>query len=127
MIARYHDDRKEPVIPTRDDMDRAMKGRVGIVLDDPVDHILRVAVQRRGPPLRLDAPALGLGEPEENEAAAVVREGERRLRENSLGIIVVPEVEPVLDLEIKALPWVCLLYTSPSPRDRTRSRMPSSA
>ena len=25
------------------------------------------------------------------------------------------------------LPSVCLLYTSPSPRDRTRSRMPSSA
>ena len=24
-------------------------------------------------------------------------------------------------------PSVCLLYTSPSPRDRTRSRMPSSA
>ena len=27
----------------------------------------------------------------------------------------------------KALLWSCLLYTSPSPRDRTRSRMPSSA
>eukprot|EP00657_Telonema_sp_P-1_P011943 TRINITY_DN7814_c0_g1_i1.p1 TRINITY_DN7814_c0_g1~~TRINITY_DN7814_c0_g1_i1.p1 ORF type:complete len:107 (-),score=43.40 TRINITY_DN7814_c0_g1_i1:31-351(-) len=30
----------------------------------------------------------------------------------------------------EALPskfWTCLLYTSPSPRDRTRSRMPSSA
>ena len=26
-----------------------------------------------------------------------------------------------------ALSWFCLLYTSPSPRDRTRSRMPSSA
>ena len=26
-----------------------------------------------------------------------------------------------------ALHWACLLYTSPSPRDRTRSRMPSSA
>src|SRR5665811_2514247 len=26
-----------------------------------------------------------------------------------------------------ALPSPCLLYTSPSPRDRTRSRMPSSA
>ena len=26
-----------------------------------------------------------------------------------------------------ALVGVCLLYTSPSPRDRTRSRMPSSA
>ena len=25
------------------------------------------------------------------------------------------------------LPFICLLYTSPSPRDRTRSRMPSSA
>ena len=25
------------------------------------------------------------------------------------------------------LPAICLLYTSPSPRDRTRSRMPSSA
>ena len=24
-------------------------------------------------------------------------------------------------------PQICLLYTSPSPRDRTRSRMPSSA
>ena len=27
----------------------------------------------------------------------------------------------------KTLPYCCLLYTSPSPRDRTRSRMPSSA
>ena len=26
-----------------------------------------------------------------------------------------------------AIPGACLLYTSPSPRDRTRSRMPSSA
>ena len=25
------------------------------------------------------------------------------------------------------LPWTCLLYTSPSPRDRSVSRMPSSA
>ena len=27
----------------------------------------------------------------------------------------------------KALSWICLLYTSPSPRDRQKSRMPSSA
>ena len=27
----------------------------------------------------------------------------------------------------KARKYLCLLYTSPSPRDRTRSRMPSSA
>ena len=28
---------------------------------------------------------------------------------------------------LNAADWICLLYTSPSPRDRTRSRMPSSA
>ena len=28
---------------------------------------------------------------------------------------------------VAALRYICLLYTSPSPRDRTRSRMPSSA
>ena len=27
----------------------------------------------------------------------------------------------------KSQQYICLLYTSPSPRDRTRSRMPSSA
>ena len=48
------------------------------------------------------------------------------------------EVDPTLDLvsEINKLKkeknavilaHYCLLYTSPSPRDRTRSRMPSSA
>ena len=29
--------------------------------------------------------------------------------------------------DISAAPWTCLLYTSPSPRDATLSRMPSSA
>ena len=29
--------------------------------------------------------------------------------------------------ELNGIDYVCLLYTSPSPRDRTRSRMPSSA
>ena len=39
----------------------------------------------------------------------------------------------ILNISQEALEWVaqrgydCLLYTSPSPRDRTRSRMPSSA
>jgi len=31
------------------------------------------------------------------------------------------------DMRWLGLDWDCLLYTSPSPRDRTRSRMPSSA
>ena len=33
----------------------------------------------------------------------------------------------VFDTPKDKLIWDCLLYTSPSPRDRTRSRMPSSA
>ena len=41
----------------------------------------------------------------------------RRLREAS----VYCEIHPFQKAE------ACLLYTSPSPRDRTRSRMPSSA
>ena len=31
------------------------------------------------------------------------------------------------DITNKYLGWGCLLYTSPSPRDRQKSRMPSSA
>ena len=31
------------------------------------------------------------------------------------------------DRAVERLAGICLLYTSPSPRDRTRSRMPSSA
>ena len=37
------------------------------------------------------------------------------------------DVERLLDIIEPHLPQHCLLYTSPSPRDRTRSRMPSSA
>ena len=38
-------------------------------------------------------------------------------------------VSPEMDRELKCCAgiYACLLYTSPSPRDRTRSRMPSSA
>src|SRR5674476_1435226 len=32
-----------------------------------------------------------------------------------------------VDLDFHAMPGICLLYTSPSPRDRQKSRMPSSA
>ena len=36
-------------------------------------------------------------------------------------------VQALTDAMSKQDPNTCLLYTSPSPRDRTRSRMPSSA
>ena len=42
-----------------------------------------------------------------------------------LGLLVV--VEPLVGLLESLLDRLCLLYTSPSPRDRQKSRMPSSA
>eukprot|EP00656_Telonema_subtile_P017600 TRINITY_DN19461_c0_g1_i1.p1 TRINITY_DN19461_c0_g1~~TRINITY_DN19461_c0_g1_i1.p1 ORF type:complete len:108 (-),score=20.92 TRINITY_DN19461_c0_g1_i1:36-359(-) len=45
-------------------------------------------------------------------------------------LILKPLKHPSVDittLGIPLQPQTCLLYTSPSPRDRTRSRMPSSA
>ena len=44
------------------------------------------------------------------------------LREMGVFALQVPEADGGLGLGM-----TCLLYTSPSPRDRTRSRMPSSA
>ena len=41
-----------------------------------------------------------------------------------LGVRVLRQVENIIREEMNR---ACLLYTSPSPRDRTRSRMPSSA
>ena len=38
-----------------------------------------------------------------------------------------PYFDDFLETYIVDTPEACLLYTSPSPRDRTRSRMPSSA
>ena len=39
---------------------------------------------------------------------------------------IMPLLEPMFDIQLEYC-LSCLLYTSPSPRDRTRSRMPSSA
>ena len=56
-------------------------------------------------------------------------EGIERLHNASLDILERVGVEFLDDeaLDIWQRAGACLLYTSPSPRDRTRSRMPSSA
>ena len=46
------------------------------------------------------------------------------LTRGELGTNGTPELR---DKEANSASKICLLYTSPSPRDRTRSRMPSSA
>ena len=67
---------------------------------------------------------------------SVVRAAELCLQAGAHGITVHPrpderhirahDVHDIAGL-LKDWPQACLLYTSPSPRDRTRSRMPSSA
>ena len=71
----------------------------------------------------------------ESDAQIIVREGKvvfGDVDETSLGFIYDTNVDlfRVLNHRQKSftrLTGDCLLYTSPSPRDRTRSRMPSSA
>ena len=74
-------------------------------------------------------------------ASAPVHQGRRWLRRLMVGIVLVYVgfliLAPITGLilgafangvgEVLAVFKDCLLYTSPSPRDRTRSRMPSSA
>ena len=62
-----------------------------------------------------------------------------RVRDTLVPLLLLPALAPVLLGATRASEaaldggvgdgwsWCCLLYTSPSPRDRTRSRMPSSA
>ena len=59
------------------------------------------------------------------DAERLVENGKAELIEESEPAQAVSEAEA----EVEAMPeaGICLLYTSPSPRDRTRSRMPSSA
>ena len=45
----------------------------------------------------------------------------------SLGHSMLPRTLPVDVMMTFSKPTICLLYTSPSPRDRQKSRMPSSA
>ena len=54
--------------------------------------------------------------------ALAVEVSDRRTVQGWMRLLRVVERIPRDDLY-----WDCLLYTSPSPRDRTRSRMPSSA
>ena len=60
--------------------------------------------------------------------ALTVQPKDRVTKEDLQEITVIThqELEVVIRLEVLQLE-ICLLYTSPSPRDRTRSRMPSSA
>ena len=53
--------------------------------------------------------------------------GMEELGEQETAIEIEIEDPEEVNIKIGDMEITCLLYTSPSPRDRTRSRMPSSA
>ena len=65
-----------------------------------------------------------LGERIKRDLALLIQ---RELKDPRIGMVTVNFVQLSRDLSYADVNVTCLLYTSPSPRDRTRSRMPSSA
>ena len=51
----------------------------------------------------------------------------RHLQENQDNLVPVSDISASYGIPKEILAKTCLLYTSPSPRDRQKSRMPSSA
>jgi len=62
MIARNRDNRKVLTVLSRDDVHSTMKRRIGVTLDDSVDHILAVVVQCHGPAFRHHTSPFGFGQ-----------------------------------------------------------------
>ena len=90
-----------------------------------------MAAKRQSLGTGLDA-LLGLAEEgsAETAEAADLKEVDGSLKQLPLEFLQRGKYQPRRDLDadaLKELASSCLLYTSPSPRDRTRSRMPSSA
>ena len=88
--------------------------------DNPLAAEMKI--QQASQQLQMIAIATGItGEVEVNPLQAVVDSLEAQIDDLRNTPPTVVEVEKIVEK------IVCLLYTSPSPRDRTRSRMPSSA
>ena len=71
--------------------------------------------------------AYTIGSPDKPADIAVLGNGGKPRVLTDLNADVLPYLDMARIEEIKVESSHCLLYTSPSPRDRTRSRMPSSA
>ena len=61
------------------------------------------------------------------EKGILITLGPTKCNRYVFGIFKSGDIEYIRSLIKEDVYWSCLLYTSPSPRDRTRSRMPSSA
>ena len=61
------------------------------------------------------------------KGAAEIPASVKKEKWSRIGVNTTEDFEPLYIVPKEKKKVVCLLYTSPSPRDRTRSRMPSSA
>ena len=90
--------------------------------------ILKIRLKGADQKLKKAATEAGVTHTKLEKAAALVSAKERQLRTVSRKVLLHLARSKAADAEQQALEArACLLYTSPSPRDRTRSRMPSSA
>src|SRR5664280_3323549 len=92
-------------------------------------HVGRFAVQKKRPHRRLRVAAVVEKRIKVTEKRFLVEDiagAPPSLLESRLDLLARAHEHQVHHIRIHQL-YRCLLYTSPSPRDRTRSRMPSSA
>ena len=88
------------------------------------DHVFEMLRFETGEFSFIAEPTTGTDSPQDLEV--VLEEAKTRLADWRQIEAVVPSLNHIVTPSAD-LPQDCLLYTSPSPRDRTRSRMPSSA
>eukprot|EP00656_Telonema_subtile_P005820 TRINITY_DN12660_c0_g1_i1.p1 TRINITY_DN12660_c0_g1~~TRINITY_DN12660_c0_g1_i1.p1 ORF type:complete len:112 (-),score=27.81 TRINITY_DN12660_c0_g1_i1:14-349(-) len=88
--------------------------------EDESDSPVRTPEPSPTPKKEISSPVLEFAPPELPERAEIPRASTPE--DNGSGARLAAAVQ-----RVKARYSGCLLYTSPSPRDRTRSRMPSSA
>ena len=100
------------------------------VLIESPEHTHGITVTKDGVTV---AKSISLLDPVENLAVRIVKQAAERTATNA-GDGTTTAIVLTKALVDQGLHWIkkggnktCLLYTSPSPRDRTRSRMPSSA
>ena len=127
-FSRVDDDAADRVAMAAEVLGERMHDDIGAVLDGPAQIGRRHGVvddERNAMSMRDVGEVLEVGDVAERVADRFAVDGLGAavdLPLEGLRITVVGEAH--LDAELRQ---GCLLYTSPSPRDRTRSRMPSSA
>ena len=110
-LAKLHDQLNATMIYVTHDQTEAM------TLADDIVVLDQGIVSQKGSPLKL------YNEPENLFVGGFI--GSPKM--NFINSKVISSNNSGTEVEISGQGKICLLYTSPSPRDRTRSRMPSSA